>query len=300
MEETKERKDVVEKEFVAFPDVAADVINVLLYQGKMIANKSNLRTGPTEFIYQESGKLRSEYEDLCKYELKDGKVNIMYLIANQSRTDGKMLLRKAGYTGGAYRAQYGQKMDEIYPVIEFVLYWGKARWGRCRDIRRLFEKKIISEEAWEYIDELKLHIFEMRYLPEETRKLFQSDMWIVADFLAEGEGYRSDRKVIHKAALIRMIQALSGEVSVPEGISGEMPADVEKWMEERGIREEDEITVCELFDQYVRQGEKKGKAGQLVQDVENAMRFFQVTLEKACEGLGTTVEGYQKAKNSLL
>lgn len=62
--------------------------------------------------------------------------------------------------------------------------------------------------------------------------------------------------------------------------------------------------MCELFDQYVRQGEekgeKKGKAGQLVQDVENAMRFFQVTLEKACEGLGTTVEGYQKAKNSLL
>ena len=58
--------------------------------------------------------------------------------------------------------------------------------------------------------------------------------------------------------------------------------------------------MCELFDQYVRQGEEKGKAGQLVQDVENAMRFFQVTLKKACEGLGTTVEGNQKAKNSLL
>ena len=54
--------------------------------------------------------------------------------------------------------------------------------------------------------------------------------------------------------------------------------------------------MCELFDQYVRQGEEKGKAGQLVQDVENAMRFFQVTLERACEGLGTTVHGYEQAR----
>ncbi len=30
-------------------------------------------------------------------------------------------------------------------------------------------------------------------------------------------------------------------------------------MEEQGIREEDELTMCELFDQYVRQGRKKGR-----------------------------------------
>ena len=29
-------------------------------------------------------------------------------------------------------------------------------------------------------------------------------------------------------------------------------------MEEQGIREEDDITVCELFDQYERKGIKKG------------------------------------------
>ncbi len=83
-------------------------------------------------------------------------------------------------------------------------------------------------------------------------------------------------------------------------------------MEEQGIRVEDELTVCELFDQYVRQGrkegmkegrkegiaegEKTGDAKRLVKDVENAMRFFKVTLEKACEGLGTTVSGYEEAK----
>ena len=39
MQGNSEKKDTVEKEFVAFPDVAADTINALLYQGK-------IRTGP--------------------------------------------------------------------------------------------------------------------------------------------------------------------------------------------------------------------------------------------------------------
>lgn len=251
MRRTNEKKDTVEKEFVAFPDVAADVINVLLYQGKRVTKAENLLAGPTETIYQGREKLRSQYEDLCKYELSGGKVNIIYLIANQSITDGKMLLRKAGYTGAVYREQYERKTKDIFPVVEFVLYWGKSRWKSSRNIQRLFRKRELLEETWKYIDELKLHVFEMRYLPEETRKLFQSDMRIVVDFLAEGESYRSDRKIVHKAALIRMIKILSGETATE---------DIEKWMEEQGIGEEDEITVCELFDQYVRQGRREGRA----------------------------------------
>ena len=43
-------------------------------------------------------------------------------------------------------------------------------------------------------------------------------------------------------------------------LSGETDTeDIEKWMERQGIREEDELTVCELFDQYVRQGRAEGR-----------------------------------------
>lgn len=171
---------------------------------------------------------------------------------------------------------------------------------------------------WEYIDGVKLHVYEMRHLPEETRKRFQSDMRIVVDYLAEGAGYRSERKIRHKAALIRMIRVLSGETQTD---------DIEEWLKKQGIREEDEISVCELFDQYERKGREEGKregiaagrregrsegrkegliegikcgeARRLVEDIENAMRFFQVTLEKACEGLGTTVSRYEEAKKLL-
>ena len=53
MKSTEEKKDTVEKEFIAFPDIAADVINVLLYQGKEVVKSENLLAGPTETIYQD-------------------------------------------------------------------------------------------------------------------------------------------------------------------------------------------------------------------------------------------------------
>ncbi len=300
---TKEKKDTAQKDFMAFPDITADTINVLLYQGRKLVDAGDLWAGPTESFYQGREKLRDQYEDLCKYELKDGNVRIMYLIANQSAVDGKMLLRKAGYTGGAYREQYEGKTQDIFPVIEFVLYWGEPGWRSGRDIRRLFSRRKLPEETWRYIDDLKLHVYEMRHLPREIRERFQSDMRIVVDFLAEGIGYRSDRKIVHKAALIRMIKVLSGESDT---------GNIEDWLEKQQIREEDEITVCELFDQYVRQGREEGKAEgrlegraegqfegrtrQLVEDIERTMEFFHVTLEKACESLGITVSRYEEAK----
>ena len=43
-------------------------------------------------------------------------------------------------------------------------------------------------------------------------------------------------------------------------------------------------------------GIEKGKAETLVKSVESAMKNFDIDLQKACEGLGTTVEEYQAAK----
>lgn len=259
----EDTQDLVEKEFLAFPDVTEDVLNVLLYQGKDIIKKENLLAGPTEIIYQGNRKLRTQYEDLCKYDMADGEIHLMYLIANQSKTDGKMLLRKAGYTGGVYREQYEGQMPNVFPVIEVVLYWGIPRWKSSRNFRRLFRKWKLSEDEWQYIDELKLHVYEMRHLRDETRELFQSDMRIVVDFLAEGKYYKSDRKIVHKAALIRMLKVLSGDMDVE---------DVEKWLTEQGIREEDEVTMCELFDQYERRGRTQGRTEERTFIIRNMLR----------------------------
>ena len=105
--------------------MASSVLESLLLNYQLQRN----RVGPTEIIYQGKKKFRTQYEDLCKYDMADGKIHLMYLIVNQSKTDGKMLLRKAGYTGGVYREQYEEQMSGVFPVIELVLYWGRAICG---------------------------------------------------------------------------------------------------------------------------------------------------------------------------
>ncbi len=99
------------------------------------------------------------------------------------------------------------------------------------------------------MDDLKLHVFELRNLPEEVRQRFQSDMRIVVDYLAEGKDYRSEQKVVHKEALIKLLRVLSGDENVE---------DTETILQEMQVKEEDEISMCELFDQYVRKGRKEG------------------------------------------
>ncbi|MDE5746457.1 MAG: hypothetical protein K2I21_02630 [Acetatifactor sp.] len=44
-------KDLVEKDFMAFPDVAADVVNALLYDGEHIVSAAELLPAPTETLY---------------------------------------------------------------------------------------------------------------------------------------------------------------------------------------------------------------------------------------------------------
>lgn len=173
--------------------------------------------------------------------------------------------RKEGVPHGMFK-----KMKEIFPVIELILYWGYPRWRGSRDIQKLFQNKRFSEETWKFIDNMNLHVFEMRHLPKEIRELFQSDMRIAVDFLAEGNSYRSDRKIAHKAALIRMIITLSGEPCTEN---------IETWLKQHGIREEEELTVCELFDQYIRQGKIEGKTEGRAEGENRLAKLVQVLMD---------------------
>lgn len=47
-----------------------------------------------------------------------------------------------------------------------------------------------------------------------------------------------------------------------------------------------------------KEGVKEGKAEMLVRNVEAVMENFGIDRQKACEGLGITVEEYQSAKRS--
>ena len=246
--EIRESKDVTQKNLEGFPDVAADILNVFMFGGRQIVEAKRLYPAPTETEYATPGSaLRNQLEDISKYEMSEGKIRAQYLLANQSETDEGMILRKAGYVGAVYREQYDGKVKDCFPVVSLVLYWGNGHWRKPCSIRELFMETDLHPKLWNLVDDLRLHVFEMRNLPPEVRERFISDMRHVADYLAEGNDFRSDRPVVHKEALIRLLRALGGDPDVE---------DTARILEEMNVKEEDEITMCELFDQYTRRGEK--------------------------------------------
>ena len=245
-----ESKDITQKNLEGFPDVAADILNVFIHGGRQTVQAGLLYPAPTETEYAPPGSaLRNQLEDISKYEMQDGRIRVQYLLANQSDADGRMVLRKAGYVGAVYREQYDGKVQDDFPVVSLVLYWGKGHWGKTRSIREFFSGRGLSPRLWKLADDCRLHVFEMRHLPPEVRGLFTSDMRHVVDYLAEGDSFRSDRPVVHKEALVRMLRALGGDGNVE---------DTAGILEEMNVKEEDEITMCELFDQYTRRGRKEG------------------------------------------
>lgn len=255
----KESKDKTQKNLEAFQDVAADIINALYYDGKEIVAEKSLIPAATETLYVPSeGVLKSQLEDVSKLEMEKQRVKAQYYIANQTNCDSKMILRKAGYVGAAYREQYDGKMkDAYYPVNEFVLYWGKERWTASGSLKEFLLNKEADQERVASIDEMELHIYEMRHLPKKVRERFRSDMRIVVDYLAEGDSYRSDREIVHTEALVRMIMALSEDKDVDN---------VEKILNDIHVGREEKIKVCELFEQYVRKGRQEGR--------QEGMRFL--------------------------
>ena len=281
MRDNREKNDIVTKNFETFPDVAADIINALLHNGRKIVTKENLMPAPTESIYiDRKNILRNQLEDVAKYEVVEGQTKAQYMIANQTAPDAKIVLRKAGYTGGGYREQYEGKVTDTYPIIEMILYWGREHWEKRPGIYELCCEKV-PEDLRKYVDDMKVHIWEMRYLPKEVREKFCSDMRIVLDYLAEGNAFRSNQKVVHKAALIRMINVLSGEDDSAE------EADI---LKEMNIREEDEITMCELFEQYVRMGKRKGREEGREEERQSGIKALVITCMELGADYNTTAE----------
>lgn len=250
LSEKSESKDVTQKNLEGFPDVMADILNVFIHGGKQAVQAESLYPAPTETEYAApDSALRSQLEDISKYEIQDGRIRVQYLLANQSNVDSRMILRKAGYVGAIYREQYDGKVQDDFPVVSLLLYWGEGHWSRTRSIRDFFRKRDLPQQLWNLVDDCRLHVFEMRNLPPEVRELFTSDMRLIVDYLAEGNSFRSNRPVVHKEALVRLLRALGGDVNVE---------DTARILKELNINEEDEITMCELFDQYTRRGRKEG------------------------------------------
>ena len=241
------QKDLTQKNLEAYPDVFADVLNALYYNGRQVIREEELLPAPTEGFYPGgSTVLKNQFQDVSMYLIRNGQVRMRYMLENQTRPERKMVLRKAGYEGAIYRRQLEEKT--IYPVAGTVLYWGKGHWRSPRSLRELFAESFEDhavKEMEEHVDDVRMDVFEMTGLPADVRKRFRSDMRVIVDYLAEGKDYDpGDRVIRHPEAFLWMLYALTGD------------ARYKKMCKE--VVGKENVKMCELLDKYEKRGEKQG------------------------------------------
>lgn len=268
------QNDLAQKNLILYPDVFADTINALFHEGHKIVKEEELRHAPTESFYHAiDGKLKNQLQDTAMYVVKDNQVKICYMLENQMRVERKMVLRKVGYEGAVYRRQFEEK--EVYPVVCAVLYWGKGHWKSPYSIKELLQKKLTDncvKAAENYIDDIRLQVFEMTHLPQEIRKRFQSDMRVVVDYLAGGKNYKPGHRILkHPEAFLQMIYALTGDLRYEELIDE--------------IKGKETIGMCELLDKYENRGIKKGEENTLIQNIISLMTTMGWTADQAMAAL---------------
>ena len=87
-------------------DVAADVINCLVYQNEQGVRKEDLRRIPEgNLVAKESGDLKDLTRDLCVEDVRNGTVYMIYGIENQAEDDYSMPIRVMGYDYASYERQ---------------------------------------------------------------------------------------------------------------------------------------------------------------------------------------------------
>ena len=200
-------KDYLEKQLLRYADVFADIWNVCVFNGEQRILPNELVDAVPASLYK-SKKLRTRMQerDVAKHWDKC-KVRIAFLgIENQTAVNNLMPLRIIGYDGAVYRdeindyieaqdanrklrkrnkpANLNDKRLHIHPVITIVLYFDHTKmWTGPTSLRECF--KDIPPELEPYVNDYKIRVIDVAWLPDETIAKFTSDFRFIAQYYSE-------------------------------------------------------------------------------------------------------------------
>ena len=214
-------KDKVQRTLESYNDVFADIMNVLLFDGREVVKEDELTDAqPFSYYKMDGKKVRGQERDVAKF-WKNGEIRLSLIgLENQMKTERAMPLRVIGYDGAAYRSQLNQKgKKRYYPVISLVLYFGtKRHWKKNRSLRDVV---IVPDELGRFVSDYKINVFELAWLTDQQIQAFKSDFREVALFLRSlrtGERFLdSGKKLEHVMEILDLFRVM-GENETDLGI----------------------------------------------------------------------------------
>ena len=203
-------KDMTEKTLEAYNDVFADIVNVLLFDGKQVIHEDELEDETPRSIYKADGELHEQERDVAKFWKNCGVRIALYGLENQTNIDVDIPFRVISYDGAAYRAQLLDEKPERYPVVTLVLYFGEKRWNKPLS---LLDRLSVPEELKPYVNDYKINLFEISYLTDEQLQKFSSDFRVVAEYFVQTrrdkDYHPSDITLKHVHEVLQMMAAVT-------------------------------------------------------------------------------------------
>ena len=252
-------KDITEKTLIAYNDVFADIINVLLFGGKRIVKENELQDAVARSMYKADGRLHEMERDTAKYWRQTRFRIALIGIENQTDPDPDMALRLFGYDGAGYRAQLlankkNKKVEQRkrrYPVISLVLYFGSTRWTEKKTLK---ESVQILPELEPFVNDYKINLFEISFLSDEQVAMFRSDFRFVAEFFVKQRtdpGYTPTKiEIRHVDEMLKLLSVFSGDERFLDFVNKQAE-------EEKG---EKKIMSSAVLDFREARGEARGEA----------------------------------------
>ena len=280
-------KDITQKVLEKYNDVFADILNVLLFNGRDVVEESTLIDALPMSMLKIDGRVRSQERDIAKYWRKS-KINVaLFGLENQTTPNRLMPLRVLGYDGAEYVKQSRKEnIDKAkYPVITLVLYLGyEKEWNYPKT---LFEVLDIDEDIKPYVNDFKINLFEIAYLDKEKINLFKSDFRILADYLYQmrvNKDYIADETTIeHVEELLTLMSVMTGDNRFEETIND--------------LKGKEKINMCEVLDRVEARGIEKGIEQGIEQGVKRGTINTLISLVN--DGILSSYEAALRANMSV-
>lgn len=280
-------KDKIQKTLEAYNDVFADIVNVLLFNGKRVVDEKDLTDVQTFSYYKmDENKVHGQERDVAKI-WNNGEIRISFIgLENQMKPDKFMPLRIMGYDGAAYRSQLNDKNQKTcYPVITLVLYFGtKRRWLHNKSLKEIMT---IPEDLKPFVNDYKINVFELAWLTDEQINNFSSDFRYVAILLRRIRTKKtyplSTKSYKHAREIIDLFRVMSQNNKK----AGLIIEEFNNKREAGGtFMTEDEM--YEMFDRIESRGEQR-KA------IEDVKSFYAngVSVELIAKSMNMTIEQVQ-------
>ena len=254
------QKDILLKDYFT-PDIFADAINAILYDGKSVVTPERMRTIDieTQRVEDENGNVAADtrLRDSAKVVEVDDAIYCLFAIEHQSVEDYTMPLRIMEYDVREYLRQVKSNKGvqvRIKPIITIVMYWKADKWNQPLSVKDMFDKNTVrwleDNGLGGYIQDYRMHLFEPGAVKEEDLEKFKTELKDVIAYVKYSKSTEAlkDYNEKYKPDLTKSTVTLINELTNSKYVF---------------IEGKERLDMCEAFEGLIEEGRAKGKAEEL-------------------------------------